>query len=1524
MGEATRAEAKASGAKKENVASQKQKTDLPQSISSPAEQILFLQRTIGNQAVGRLIRSGALKAKIDEPNDIHEQKANRVAHHVLNTSDSVVENSIQRTISPEEKKDQTLQTRPLADSITPVVQRQMVKDREEETEPIQAKSAESRDNNLEEGADVETQINLSKGHGSPLPDPVRSYMEPRFGVDFSKVRVHTDSDAIQMNLDVKARAFTHGTDIYFGADHSPTNSELTAHELTHVVQQTGRGAVLDTPAVQRRDASEGGKRMYRTTDGKMVELPPDMTAEDAARLEAEGKAAEKKLGKRPPPKPLSEVKKPARKEENEVKPEGKDKKSKKGKGRGKSKGKGKGRVSQKAGGAAMPGAVGNSDVAQYLTKRGSSVLIKGMGRLQKLKQHEQTHDNAAEKLKQSEKAVFTPPSEGQSQSNTSQVNAVSAKPVPTVDEKIAKKKLQESLIENIPETIEDVDNFKRDKKAHRMGADVMKVVQGDKNAVISTFGDMEHTPPPLPPKHTPEALPPKEIAPSTANMDLGRNAVAPLQKEHTDLSNYTKEAENKLKEEEITQEQLDMVDSGDLAEANKEKKGMEKAEKTEPLAVQKFAQQETKKVEKDLRQEEKKQRNELKAKRKASLSTTSKQQKDTKTGIEKQREEVANKINGIYKSAQKNVKKKLDDLEKNSMKHFDEGNNKATKKFEDNVKRELKAYKKKRYSGWFGWTKKAKDWILGMDKLPKVKAIFDNNRTIFVNTINKLVDTITTDNKRVIQECNDELVNARVEIKEFVDKLGPALKDIGKKAAEEMNNKLDDLDQFVAKKEQELQYKLKDKQQAAIKAIDEKIEKMKEAMSGALAKLGKLLLKAAKKFFSWALQKFGYSLEKIDGIINKGAAVLKAIFTKPVKFVKNLVSAAGTGFKNFGKNFLKHLKNAVFAWLTGSLVGIILPERWDLKGIMSVVFQMLGITYQNIRSHIVKLIPEPVVKTMETTFTLVKNLITKGPMAVWEQLKGMAESIKNTFVNAIKDWIKWKVVEEAIKTILSMLIPGAGIVRAIVGIYDTIVFFIQKAKDIMQMLGNFLGSIAQIAAGNISGAAAALENGLARGLKLVIDFLAKFLRLGGITQKIRDVIKKIRGKVDNVIAKVAKWIVAKAKKVLGKLTGKGKKTGKANPEHDKKVTVGLTQLHVEEQKHAESGKLSLDNARKVASKVKSNNPVFKSITVVDGGNAWKYNFVASPKTFEPSGLVKGDDATILVAVGDKVRRRDNTWSNGVVKKFEVVHGQKLVFILLRKAKASKEVKGGEGHKAGLVSVKVEQLIKDFATSPESLGMGGYAKGHSDFPDHEKYEPKNRIKTKIEDGATRITYETAGGAQFDALISADQLTHSISGKKLKLKENLKIEGRGKTQDSPGFIANANLNRSHLIADQFLGSGYKSAANLVSASEKYNKLKMGKIEDDIVKLIEIHKAKEFNLLVKVKFGQLKKDMVIKQILGKIPAEIKDKVKASIEQFASQHPNFKVILAVNYQVTLTNAETNQVIDMKFDIGPDTYLTV
>lgn len=872
-----------------------------------------------------------------------------------------------------------------------------------------------------------------------------------------------------------------------------------------------------------------GKRLYRMSDGKVIELPEDMTVEDAAQLEAEAKTAQQKIGKGPPPKPVPEVRKPADKSEK--------KDGKKAKGRG---GMGSG-----AGGKAGPRTAGvkatlkatGGKVAQFLLGRAAPVLSKGIGMLRNLSRNEQTHDNGVQKLQQSEKAVVIPASEGQSRSNDVQVSAVGGRLAPPVDPAKGKQKLQESLSENVPKSIEDVDNFKRDKKGQHIGTDVLKVMQGDKNAVVSTFADMERTPPPTPPETAPEPLPAPEVAPGTASMNLGQGAVAPLQPEHTDMSSFTKQGDAKLKEEGVTQEQLDMVDSGDLASANKEKKGMEQAAKTEPLAVQKFSQQQGEKVNTDLKQEEKKERGALSAKRKAGLGDTAQKQKGAKSNLEKKRDEVAAKINGIYKTAQDKVKTRLADLETQSMKRFDDGNVQATKAFEDNVKRDIDAFKSDRYSGMFGWARKARDWIKGMDDLPGVKAIFDRNRATFVSTIDKLVADISADNKRVIQECKDELARAKTEIKDYVDKLGPALKDIGKKTQGEVNRQLEEMDGFIRKKEEELQQKLADKQQAAIKAIDEKIEKMKEAMAGALAKLGKLLLLAAKKLFTWALGKLGYSLGTIEGIISKGAAVLKAIFTKPIVFVKNLMRAAIQGFENFGKNFLTHLKDALFEWLTGSLQGIKLPTTWDFLGIVGLVLDMIGISYANIRKHMVAVMTEPVVVGLEEGFKLVKTLITEGPMAAWEQLKEMAAGMRDAFVDAVKDFIKTKIIEQAIIWVVSLFVPGAGLVKAVMGIYDTVVFFIQKAKDIANMVANFLGSIGEIAAGNIGAAAKAMEDGLARGLSLVINFLAKLLKLDGITAKIREAIQKIRDKVDGVLLKIAKWIADKAKKLFGAVKG---------------------------------------------------------------------------------------------------------------------------------------------------------------------------------------------------------------------------------------------------------------------------------------------------------------------------------------------------------------------------------------------------
>jgi hypothetical protein len=81
--------------------------------------------------------------------------------------------------------------------------------------------------------------------GRPLDVPTRAFMEPLFGHDFSRIRVHTDARAAESAREVSALAYTVGQDVVFGAgQYSPETergSWLLAHELTHTVQQRSSG-----------------------------------------------------------------------------------------------------------------------------------------------------------------------------------------------------------------------------------------------------------------------------------------------------------------------------------------------------------------------------------------------------------------------------------------------------------------------------------------------------------------------------------------------------------------------------------------------------------------------------------------------------------------------------------------------------------------------------------------------------------------------------------------------------------------------------------------------------------------------------------------------------------------------------------------------------------------------------------------------------------------------------------------------------------------------------------------------------------------------------------------------------------------------------------------------------------------------------------------------------------------------------------------------------------------------------------
>ncbi|MBN1284766.1 MAG: DUF4157 domain-containing protein [Anaerolineae bacterium] len=223
-----------------------------------AQAVMHLQRTYGNQAVQRMLQRQEdeeelqmkpliqRKLTVGPVNDPYEQEADRVAQQVMSMPATSEGADAQR----QEDEDE-LQLKPLDG-----VQRQEDEEelqmkpldgvqRQEDEEELQLKPLQ-RDafgSSFRLNEDTENRLNDTRGQGDPLPDHVRGFMEPRFGADFGNVRVHSGAAAVQLSQDVQARAFTHGSDIYFNqGQYSPdsgSGQQLLAHELTHVIQQTG-------------------------------------------------------------------------------------------------------------------------------------------------------------------------------------------------------------------------------------------------------------------------------------------------------------------------------------------------------------------------------------------------------------------------------------------------------------------------------------------------------------------------------------------------------------------------------------------------------------------------------------------------------------------------------------------------------------------------------------------------------------------------------------------------------------------------------------------------------------------------------------------------------------------------------------------------------------------------------------------------------------------------------------------------------------------------------------------------------------------------------------------------------------------------------------------------------------------------------------------------------------------------------------------------------------------------------------
>ncbi|NEO76440.1 DUF4157 domain-containing protein [Moorena sp. SIO4G3] len=179
----------------------------------------------GNWSDGNLVQA---KLTIGQAGDKYELEADRVASEVVRQINAPVS---------------SLSTQPES------IQAQGQQDELMRKPMVQLDSVEG---GMAATPELESSIQQAKGSGMPIAESIRKPMEQSFGADFSGVKVHNDTQSDQLNQSIQARAFTTGKDIFFRqGEYNPGSrggQELIAHELTHVVQQTGGQIQCKSPS----------------------------------------------------------------------------------------------------------------------------------------------------------------------------------------------------------------------------------------------------------------------------------------------------------------------------------------------------------------------------------------------------------------------------------------------------------------------------------------------------------------------------------------------------------------------------------------------------------------------------------------------------------------------------------------------------------------------------------------------------------------------------------------------------------------------------------------------------------------------------------------------------------------------------------------------------------------------------------------------------------------------------------------------------------------------------------------------------------------------------------------------------------------------------------------------------------------------------------------------------------------------------------------------------------------------------
>jgi DNA/RNA non-specific endonuclease len=590
--------------------------------------------------------------------------------------------------------------------------------------------------------------------------------------------------------------------------------------------------------------------------------------------------------------------------------------------------------------------------------------------------------------------------------------------------------------------------------------------------------------------------------------------------------------------------------------------------------------------------------------RTASLAGVAAQQMATRDVDAAKRTEITQQLDRIKSATQAGVREILDRMEKNAGEMFQQGLERAERAYEDVFEEEKGGFLNRVAHLFGGWEE-------------VVNRAFEAARRAYDAEVSTTIDQVANYVEGELAQAKQRVEQGRAEADRFVAGLDANLAQFGREAAAqigadfdamagEIDHRRDQLVDALAKQYGESHQRISDLEQKLRTENRSLWQRIKDATVG--------VIQTIIEFKNMLL-----------GVLARAAEVVEQIILHPISFLGNLITGVKAGLDQFVANIVKHLKEGLMGWLFGALegAGLQLPENFDLKGLLSIVLQVLGLTKENIRARAVRLVGEETVSHLEKVGEIFKILVKEGPVGLWNMLLEKLGNFTDMLLEQFRNWVIEKIIKAGVLWLVSLLNPAAAFIKACKAIYNIVMFFIERGKQILDLVNAVLDSLSAIVAGNTQAMADKVEQALARTIPVAIGFLASLLDLDDVSEKIRQIIASLQKPVNSAID----WVIGKgiqlarsAGQLLKGRKGKEKETEHPDPEKQLKIEAGKAAIHAEEAKHLHNGKIDKQQAEQVAAVVKAQHPVFQTLVIIDGGATWNYEFTASPGEEETGAL----------------------------------------------------------------------------------------------------------------------------------------------------------------------------------------------------------------------------------------------------------------------------------------------------------------